>query len=200
MIDKPKGCFTEALGHMTMIFLAVVMARDRKDSNMMHLFLHNVDWKCGAITLSDSERVHIVTCNMDERSHIKSLIEENLQRQDAAEIAPVVAVRGLQSGGVVVADKVGPVRQHDVVFGEAFLHRRIRRNNDNETGTEPKREDLAVFLRDKMERTVERLFELMEVSEYRVRKWSWRKIPESSCLEQQLQGKDKKHKYQGEIK
>jgi len=36
------------------------------------------------------------------------------------------------------------------------------------------------------ESAVERLLELQEVSYYRVRKWSWRKVSEFSCLEQEL--------------
>lgn len=62
----------------------------------------------------------------------------------------MVAVVGHRNGGVVVADvlareKVGPVRQDDVVFGEAFLHRGERGNDNDETGAEPEREDLAIF-------------------------------------------------------
>ncbi|KAL9323780.1 hypothetical protein ACSQ67_008637 [Phaseolus vulgaris] len=89
-------------------------------------------------------------------------------------MAPVLAVAGVKDGAVVVTDvlakeKVGSVGQYDVVFGEAFLHHGLRRSNDNETGTEPEREDFAVFLRQLSESAVERLLELQEVSYYRTR-------------------------------
>ena len=51
---------------------------------------------------------------------------EDLDRGEAAEVAPVVAVRGEGDGGVVVAnvlgrDEPGPVGENDVVFREAVL-------------------------------------------------------------------------------
>ena len=116
----------------------------------------------------------------------------------------MLAVAGMKHGAVVVTDvlakeKVGSVGQYNVVFGEAFLHHGLRRSNDNETGTEPEREDFAVFLRQLSESAVERLLELQEVSYYRVRKWSWRKVSELSCWEEELKRKEKKHKYETEI-
>jgi len=120
-------------------------------------------------------------------------------------MAPVLAVAGVKDSAVVVTDvlakqKVGSVRQCNVVFGEAFLHHGLRRSNDNETGTEPEREDFAVFLRQLSESAVERLFQLQEVSYYRVRKWSWRKVSEFSCWKQELKRKEKKHNNQTEVK
>ena len=76
---------------------------------------------------------------------------ENLERHDAAEVAPVVAVGGNGDGGVVVpyilaGEEVRAVGQDDVVLGEAFLHRERRRNDDDKTGAEPEGENRAIFL------------------------------------------------------
>ena len=55
-------------------------------------------------------------------------------------------------------------------------------------GTEPEGEDLAVFLREAVEGAVERVLELAEVAEDGKRWWTWRKVLEPSCREQELQG------------
>ena len=54
------------------------------------------------------------------------MCREDIEGDDAADVAPVVAVGGNRHGGVVVADVFSgeerrPVREDDVVFGEAFL-------------------------------------------------------------------------------
>jgi len=121
---------------------------------------------------------------------------ENLERHYAAEVAPVVAVGRQGDSGAVVADvlageKARPVRQDDVVFGEAFLRCRCRGNDNDEARTEPEREDLAVFLRKGVERAVERLFHLVEVSDYGEGEWPWRKVPEASCFEQEAHREEK---------
>ncbi|KAK7263470.1 hypothetical protein RJT34_31061 [Clitoria ternatea] len=43
MIDASRGYFAKASRRMAVIFLVAVMARDKKDSGMRHVFLHEVD-------------------------------------------------------------------------------------------------------------------------------------------------------------
>jgi len=45
MIDAPRGYFPEAPGRMAAIFSMTVMARNRKGSDVTHVFLHDVDRK-----------------------------------------------------------------------------------------------------------------------------------------------------------
>ncbi|KAL9332799.1 hypothetical protein ACSQ67_002409 [Phaseolus vulgaris] len=45
MIDAPKGYFAEAPGRMAAVFSAAVMARNRKQPGVTHVFLHDVDRK-----------------------------------------------------------------------------------------------------------------------------------------------------------
>jgi len=117
----------------------------------------------------------------------------------------VVAVGGHRDSGVVVADVLAyeearPVRQDDVVFGEAFLHCLCRRNDNDEARTEPEREDFAVLLRKGVERAVERLFHLVEVSDYGEGEWPRRKVPEPSCFEQEAHREEKNDECEKEVK
>ncbi|GER44784.1 hypothetical protein STAS_21688 [Striga asiatica] len=43
MIDAPRGYFPEAPGRMAAIYLAAVMARQRKKAGTIHVFVHDVD-------------------------------------------------------------------------------------------------------------------------------------------------------------
>jgi uncharacterized protein (TIGR01627 family) len=43
MIDAPRGYFAEALGRISVILSATVMARNRKGSGKTHVFLHDGD-------------------------------------------------------------------------------------------------------------------------------------------------------------
>ncbi|WVZ08230.1 hypothetical protein V8G54_021576 [Vigna mungo] len=45
MVDAPKGYFAEAPGRMSAVFSAAVMARNRKEAGVTHVFLHDVDRK-----------------------------------------------------------------------------------------------------------------------------------------------------------
>ncbi|CAJ1851516.1 unnamed protein product [Sphenostylis stenocarpa] len=45
MIDAPKGYYAEAPGRMSAVFSAAVMARNRKQLGVTHVFLHDVDRK-----------------------------------------------------------------------------------------------------------------------------------------------------------
>ncbi|KAK4488755.1 hypothetical protein RD792_004539 [Penstemon davidsonii] len=45
MVDAPRGYFAEAPGRMAAIYSAAIMARNRKKSGVMHVFLHDVDRK-----------------------------------------------------------------------------------------------------------------------------------------------------------
>ena len=117
----------------------------------------------------------------------------------------MVAVGSHGDSGAVVADELAdeqarPVGQDDVVFGEAFLCCRCRRNDNDEARTEPEREDFAVFLRKGVERVVERLFQLVEVSDYGEREWSWRTVPEPSCFEQEVHREEKNDEGEREVK
>jgi len=117
----------------------------------------------------------------------------------------VVAVGSDGDSGAVVGDVLAdeqarPVGQDDVVFGEAFLRCLCRRNDNHQAGTEPEREDFAVFLRKGVECVVERLFELVEVSDYREREWPWRMVPEPSCFEQEVHREEKKDQGEREVK
>ena len=129
----------------------------------------------------------------------------NLERHDAAEVAPVVAVGRHRDGGVVVADvfsgeEARTVRQDDVVFGEALLHCLGRRNDNDEARTEPEREDFAVFLRKGVEGAVERLSHLVEVSDYGEGEGPWRKVPEASCFEEEAPREEKNDACEKEVK
>jgi len=117
----------------------------------------------------------------------------------------VVAVGSRGDSGAVVGDVLAeeearPVRQDDVVFGEAFLHCLCRRNDNDEARTEPEREDFAVFLRKGVERVMERLLQLVEVSDYGEREWPWRKVPEPSCFEQEVHREEKNDEGEKEVK
>lgn len=81
---------------------------------------------------------------------------EDLDGGDAAEVSPVVAVRGEGDVGVVIAEMLAgeearAVGQDDVVFGEALANDRGRRNDNDKTRAKTQREDLAVALGNEME-------------------------------------------------
>lgn len=87
----------------------------------------------------------------DFKEGVEARRREDVDGDDAAEVAPVVAVGGNGDGGVVVpyilaGEEVRAVGQDDVVLGEAFLHRERRRNDDDKTGAEPEGENRAIFL------------------------------------------------------
>lgn len=93
----------------------------------------------------------------------------------------MVAVRGGNNGGVVVADVLsacgpGAVGQDDVVFGEAFFNGRRGRNDYDELGPESDGEDGAEGLGEFVEGAVEWLFDEVEVADDRKRRWAWREV------------------------
>ena len=108
---------------------------------------------------------------------------------------------GAVVGYVLAEEETRPVGQDDVVFGEAFLRCLCRRNDNDEARTEPEREDFAVFLRKGVERVVEeRLFHLVEVSDYGEGEWPWGKVPEPSCFEQEVHREEKNDERESEVK
>ena len=102
---------------------------------------------------------------------------EDLDGADAAEVPPVVAVRGGGDGGVVVAevlarDEAGPVGEDDVVLGESFLHGGGGREDDEAAGPEAEGDDAAVLVREAAEGAVERGSQEVEVADDGERGWA----------------------------
>ena len=108
-------------------------------------------------------------------------------------------------GGVIVADvfpgeETRPVRQDDVVFGEALLHCLGRGKDNHEARTEPERENFAMFLRKGVEGAVEWLSHLVEVSDYGEGDGPRRKVPEASCFEEEAPREEKNDACEKEVK
>lgn len=106
---------------------------------------------------------------------------EDVEGGQAAEVAPVVAVGGDAEGRVVVAEVLGgegggPVREDDVVCGEAFLGG--GGGGDDEDAAEPEFEGQngAVFGGEGLEGLSHGLFEEVEMAYYWKRRWGWRLV------------------------
>lgn len=89
----------------------------------------------------------------------------------------MVAVWGCDHGRVIVGKvfankQLRAVGQDDVVFGEAFVHRRGRRHYDHAARTEPERENGTVFLGKAVESSVDWRFDEMEVADNWERRWA----------------------------
>lgn len=81
----------------------------------------------------------------------------------------MVAIGGESHGGEVLANVLGDkkwrsVCQDNVIFGEAFLGCWRRRNDDDETRTEPERKYFAIALGNSVKCVVEGLLELVDIS------------------------------------
>lgn len=104
---------------------------------------------------------------------------------DSPEIPPPFTVRGGRKAGIVIPqilphEKPRPVREHDIVLGEAFLRRGRRRHEEDGARPEAEEKHPAVLLGDVIERLVEGLFsQQVEVADDRKRRKRGRgKIPE----------------------
>lgn len=89
----------------------------------------------------------------DRLKRVKTGTGEGLERGDAPEVAPVVAVGGGGDGLVVVAhvlsrEELRPVGQNDVVFREAFLRDVGGRDHHQKAAPKPEGEDGAQRLRE----------------------------------------------------
>lgn len=93
---------------------------------------------------------------------------EYLERGEATEVAPVVAVGRGDDGHVVVAhvlsrEELRPVGQNDVVFREAFFRGIRGRDHHQQTATEPEGEDGTQRSREGVVGPVEGEFHEVEV-------------------------------------
>ena len=106
------------------------------------------------------------------------------------------AVRGDRHDGMVVVYVLCRVQQwavckNNIVLCEAFLDGRRRRDNNNETGTKSEGEDMAIFLREVGECSMDGMVEEMEMAYYwKTKQRAWWEV-QAMWFKHKIEGKEK---------